>query len=201
MAAASMASTAWRSSQSGRAVGTSVRMMSVIGGVVPRLAGHLAQLLDAHRADVVGAVDHRHRLLTRADDVVPEELLGRGLGRDGEHVGVQRRGDRHREPAFEVAEARADLGLRHRPPTHHQLGGHGGDEPGHDEAGSSRGLGDEHHGGERDAVAGTEEGGDADEREQRRVGVAEEPADGTAQQRALDDERDEQPADAPSAER
>ena len=49
---------------------------------------------------------------------------------------------------------------------HDELGDHGGEESGHDEAGSAGRFGDEHDRGEWDAVAGAEERGDADHGEE-----------------------------------
>ena len=60
---------------------------------------------------------------------------------------------------------------------HHQLGGDGGDEAGHDERRPAGRLGDEHDGGERDAIAGAEERGDADDDEQVEVAGVDDAAD------------------------
>src|SRR5207247_3106890 len=72
------------------------------------------------------------------------------------------------------------------------LGDSRSDQARYDEGGAARRLGHEHDRRQRHAVAGPEEGGDADDREERARGRPEEAADSTPDERALDDERNEQ---------
>src|SRR5689334_3552559 len=94
--------------------------------------------------------------------------------------------------------ARRDLVPRHRLLAHEELRNHRGDHAGDDEAWLPSRLRREHHGRQRYAITRTEERGDPDEREEVRAVRcgAEQAADRTSQQRPLDDEWDEQSADA-----
>ena len=78
--------------------------------------------------------------------------------------------------------------------SHDELRGGGRQQCRHEEAGFAGCLGDEGDTGERGAVAGPEEGGDADRRVKARVGGVGEAFEDRADDRALCDERDEQSA-------